>query len=123
MGYSDPNKTKEWYDANREKIREQTNQRLRALRTRNREYVWEIKANNPCVDCGASYHPCVMDFDHIAEDKSADVSRLVRSSSLERIKEEIAKCELVCSNCHRLRTFLRSTSECPVRESNPVLRG
>jgi hypothetical protein len=60
----------------------------------------------PCTDCGVKYPPYVMDFDHLPEYiKSAGVPRLVnmrRPKSV--IKAEIDKCEVVCANCHRLRT-------------------
>ena len=71
------------------------------------EYVCTLKSQ-PCTDCKVSYHPVVMDFDHLSEDKSGNVSRMVLSGyTLDTIKREIAKCELVCSNCHRMRTMLR----------------
>jgi hypothetical protein len=63
----------------------------------------EIK-DAPCADCGGRFPPYVMDFDHKDwSTKTATIS-MMRHSTLERIKEEIAKCELVCSNCHRIRT-------------------
>lgn len=73
-----------------------------------REFVNELK-DNPCTDCGVEYHPCMMDFDHIGEfKKTMSISQMVtRGLSVERILKEIEKCELVCSNCHRFRTFLR----------------
>lgn len=46
-----------------------------------------------------------MDFDHRPGTiKVADVSVLARSSTKERTLDEIAKCDLVCANCHRIRT-------------------
>jgi L-lysine 2,3-aminomutase len=50
----------------------------------------------------------VLQFDHIGDDKSATVSRLVTSAySWTRILLEIAKCEVVCANCHARRTARR----------------
>lgn len=65
--------------------------------------------NNPCVDCGGSFHTQVMDFDHVSGEKTANVSGLVRRlrATLAVVLAEIAKCELVCANCHRVRTFNR----------------
>jgi hypothetical protein len=50
-----------------------------------------------------------MDFDHIAEHgkKINTISRLINTGSIQKVKEEIEKCELVCANCHRIRTFSR----------------
>lgn len=59
----------------------------------------------PCVDCQKTYHPCQMDFDHVKGEKDYSVSKMRMANSA--ILNEIAKCDLVCANCHRLRTFLR----------------
>jgi hypothetical protein len=64
--------------------------------------------NVPCIDCKVSYPWMVMDFDHRpGETKVAEVSKLATSASVQKIRDEIAKCDVVCSNCHRLRTFQR----------------
>jgi hypothetical protein len=61
----------------------------------------------PCTDCGFKYEPFCMDFDHLS-DKTMAVSKMVHETfSLKRIKEEIAKCELVCVLCHKDRTYKR----------------
>lgn len=67
-------------------------------------------AANPCTDCGIA-DPVVLEFDHLPEfEKKYDVSRAVSSStrSWASISTEIAKCEVVCANCHRRRTLRRS---------------
>lgn len=62
----------------------------------------------PCMDCKKTYHPFCMDFDHrVGTSKVASISYLVKHDSWETIKQELAKCDLVCSNCHRLRTWKR----------------
>ena len=63
----------------------------------------------PCMDCGVSYPPYVMDFDHRpGEEKVLPVATMISDSwGRERIEAEIAKCDLVCANCHRVRTHLR----------------
>ena len=65
--------------------------------------------DKPCVDCGIKYPYYVMDFDHREGNvKIADITRLSnRGFSIEKILEEIKKCDLVCSNCHRERTHKR----------------
>lgn len=63
--------------------------------------------NKPCVDCQGWFAPCQMDFDHLdPKQKRFSVCRLL-NYSLENVLKEIAKCDLVCANCHRLRTFGR----------------
>ena len=70
-------------------------------------YIKEIKEKNPCIDCKIWYPYYVMDFDHVRGRKHKNVSELIDSLSKKKIDEEIAKCEIVCSNCHRVRTHDR----------------
>jgi hypothetical protein len=74
--------------------------------------VAEYKESKPCADCGEFYPFYVMDLDHLPEfPKTAAISAMIAANApLDRIFEEIAKCELVCSNCHRKRTWLRATA-------------
>ena len=62
-----------------------------------------------CQDCKELFvgHPEVFDFDHL-KDKEAIISKLIRRASWERVLKEADKCELVCSNCHRVRTKRRT---------------
>lgn len=57
----------------------------------------------PCTDCGIQYPPPAMEWDHVRGTKVKAVAAM-RSWSRERCLEEIAKCDLVCANCHRMRT-------------------
>ena len=76
-----------------------------------REQVSKLK-DGPCADCGNRFHPFVMDFDHRpGEVKLMAVSKMVvRAYPAEKIHREIEKCDLVCSNCHRIRTWERMNS-------------
>lgn len=65
------------------------------------EYINRIKSK-PCSSCGGRYHPCIMDFHHTGDDKSYAVSKM-KTYSMEKIKAEIAKCILLCANCHRMK--------------------
>ena len=71
-----------------------------------RDYIIKL-TDVPCADCGKRYPYYVMDFDHKKfSDKIADVSRMfTRNWSLDKIKAEVKKCEVVCANCHRIRTY------------------
>lgn len=71
------------------------------------EYINNVKASTPCTDCGNSYPPYVMDFDHVDDNKLNNVSSLKSFGNFKTLVAEIAKCEVVCSNCHRARTYLR----------------
>jgi hypothetical protein len=60
------------------------------------------------MECGNSFPSCVMEFDHVRGDKVIGVGLLAGYGvSIEAIQEEIAKCDLVCANCHRIRTWKR----------------
>lgn len=86
-------------------------QRKREARDRNKEYIRQVKEKHPCADCGEWYHFSQMDFDHITGKKKHNLARYANSAvSISTIKDEIKKCEVVCANCHRYRTWLRSVS-------------
>lgn len=78
-------------------------------RNKHREYVNEIK-NIPCCDCSKILIPWAMDLDHRRRDtKIMAVSGMVGQGwSLENIKNEIIKCDVICANCHRIRTHIRN---------------
>ena len=75
------------------------------------QYLRDLKTKTPCVDCGINYPYYVMDFDHVRGQKHANVMELVSTLSKKKIDEEIAKCEIVCSNCHRIRTHMRKLAK------------
>jgi L-lysine 2,3-aminomutase len=82
---------------------EYNRRRKRQLQEQVLAYLWE----HPCVDCGET-DPVVLDFDHL-RDKIANISLMVlRKRPWAVILEEIAKCEVVCANCHRRRTAERA---------------
>jgi hypothetical protein len=85
--------------------------RVRADRARRRRelaaFIDQFK-RRPCADCGGDFPPFLMDFDHVNGDKRDDVCGMrMRTVSRETIATEIAKCEVVCANCHRARTRAR----------------
>ena len=82
--------------------------RNRSYRASIIKFVQEQKELNPCKDCGIRYPYYVMDFDHLEKyDKMNDINFLSSTGRIGALKKEIAKCEIVCSNCHRIRTFKR----------------
>ena len=83
--------------------------RAREYRQRMRDYVGEYKMNKGCEVCDfEAEHPCQLDLDHL--DPSTKTYKGSHKSydagwSKARIDAEIAKCQVVCKNCHSLRTY------------------
>lgn len=91
--------SREHYRLNKRKYLKRNGVRRQKIK----EYIQQQKSV-PCLDCGVSYPHYVMDFDHLG-DKVDNVSWIANHGSWKQLKAEIAKCEVVCSNCHRKRTF------------------
>jgi len=96
---------KKWYQSNADKRRAQ----VRLRRKQTREKLQKIKAEGSCVVCGLSGQIATwaLDYHHINhDDKVASISYLVGNGySWKRIEKEIAKCQLICSNCHRIKHY------------------
>lgn len=72
-------------------------------------YVRDIRRKSFCVDCGISDWR-VLDFDHLPQyEKLFTIGEKIRYHSIAQIEAEIAKCEVVCANCHRVRTYTRAS--------------
>lgn len=95
MSYKDPEKWKEW-------------NRQRHLK--NAEDVRELKSQ-PCTDCGNTFPWYIMEFDHVPErgEKKICISKMGGSRSINApsFLKELNKCDLVCANCHKIRTHER----------------
>lgn len=90
---------RKWYLANAERVKGQLNERRKAASA----YVNDIK-RQPCTDCGQTFPPAAMEFDHVRGTKQALISKMCnRGQQPAVIAAEIAKCDLVCANCHRIR--------------------
>lgn len=107
---------KEYYAQNKARYIEKARRRNAQQRQILKSIIEEAKSR-PCTDCGVQYPPWIMDFDHIdgaiKTDNIADMGRWAMSE--ETLLREIAKCEVVCANCHRQRTYerlLRSKRSC-----------
>ena len=87
------------YQKNKDRVTKNKEKRLE----RNRSFIANVLKSG-CVDCGIK-DIRVLEFDHL-KDKMIGIAQM-RSHSLERIKEEIDKCEVVCANCHNIRTSQR----------------
>lgn len=90
------------------------------------EQIQNIRSNNlvmfnylrfPCDDCNLLWHPLVMSFDHT--DRTSKLGNIsdMRTGSPEVFSNEIAKCEIVCLNCHQMREYIRDINARSFTES------
>jgi hypothetical protein len=106
------------------------NRRSLKRQASNLAFIAEYKVSRGCADCGYNAHPAALDFDHLpGADKVRGLSRMV-TCGRDRLMAEIAKCEVVCANCHRVRTYSRRYPDTAVglaalarskRSSDPAL--
>jgi hypothetical protein len=92
------------YAKNRRKMIARAKVANAALRVAQRELIAEFLTGKKCADCPEN-DPACLDFDH--RDPSAKCfsigSIAQQRISLSRVRAEIAKCDIRCSNCHRKR--------------------
>jgi hypothetical protein len=79
-----------------------------------------IKVERGCVDCGYNGHPAALDFDHLPGAVKVKSVSLMWGYAWDKVLAEIAKCEVVCSNCHRIRTAERRAGEADAAPSAPT---
>jgi hypothetical protein len=105
MPYKDPLKQKqaqhEHFLRNRAKFAKRRNDRRCGLRI----WVSELKEGKPCSDCNIEWPYYCLEFHHLKpENKVMSISAMVSNcKNRELILQEIKKCILLCSNCHRIR--------------------
>ena len=82
----------------------------REERIKYRDKLHEIKLKSGCVGCGFNKHPAALQFDHLpGHVKLFGISSAINKSWY-KVEAEIKKCEVVCANCHAIRTYNRSES-------------
>jgi hypothetical protein len=82
-----------------------------------RDAVKELK-RGPCSDCGQCFDPVCMDFDHRPGESKLKSVAQCQKHGMKVVLAEIDKCDLVCSNCHRLRTETRRLYAVEVRRQS-----
>ena len=99
-----------WYKKNKKRHIQNVVKNNTRYRQELKDFTNE-KKSVPCKDCGRTFPPEAMDFDHLnASLKIGNVAKMVANAvPLQKVKEEIEKCDVVCATCHRIRTAARRT--------------
>lgn len=88
----------------KQKQRERFNKLRREKRKLHRAFINRVKSFLGCIDCGEKDW-IVLDFDHVKGEKKFILSKHASFSlTINKLKEEMRKCEVRCSNCHRIKT-------------------
>lgn len=96
----DPEKKKAADARYRERNREEINRRQREYRAHIKAVLGRYKTIKGCCVCGYRKSSWALDFHHTGDDKEYTVARM-KGLGIGKIKEELSKCVVVCSNCHR----------------------
>jgi len=88
--------------------KDKTKERTKRSRTVAKRILWKMKEESGCVDCKEKYPHYMLDFDHLpGYNKIDSPTQIIHKYSMEKAIEEIKKCEVVCRNCHAIRTWSR----------------
>ena len=95
------------YQNNKQVYLDRATSRNARVNTENRQRLYAYLSSHLCVDCGETDIRC-LEFDHVRGDKSYNIATLIKNAaSWSAIEAEIAKCEVRCANCHRIKTLER----------------
>lgn len=96
--------SKRFKERHKERLRISQTELQRLRNQKNKLKAIEYKGDK-CFDCGETYPQCCYDFHHLDPTiKDANIAQLI-GRNFEKIKPELDKCVLLCSNCHRIRHF------------------
>lgn len=85
---------RKWHHSNKDKYNQKTKERSRALKQKCVEYK-----GGCCINCGFNKYLSALDFHHI--DRSEKDFMITQTTNWDKIRIELDKCILLCSNCHR----------------------
>lgn len=89
-----------------------TRERTQRIRRQTAYELREYKESQGCLDCGEKYPHWMLDFDHKpGYDKVGSPIQVAAAFNIQKGWDEVAKCDVVCPNCHRIRTHLRGQNK------------
>lgn len=101
MAYKTLEQNREYQRRHYLKYKEHHLDRIKKRRVEIRLWINSYKQDKTCVRCGFD-NPLALDFHHLY-DKKYNLAEICNYGvSIETLKAEITKCELICANCHRI---------------------
>lgn len=98
-----------WYEQNAEHLKTVARKNVQQRRKRNQDFMLKYLAEHPCVDCGET-NIVTLHCDHIKK-KTYNIGDLItKGRNINMIRKELKQCEVVCANCHTIRTQRRKHS-------------
>ncbi len=88
---------RKWYALNKKSEIAHVQRRKKQIK----QWLWNYKKTIRCAICSES-HPAIIDFHHKEGQKERNIAQMLTDGySIDRIKQELLKCEVLCANCHR----------------------
>lgn len=114
MPIKDPEKRRIYAREYRKKNIEKARATLLENKRKMREETRRIREESVCIDCRVMYPYYVLDFDHRPNEKKlGNIAQLINTLDWKLLRAEMAKCDIVCANCHRVRTQSRKQWKVP----------
>ena len=101
---------KQHYRSNKKYYKDKAKRNWQPIIDDNQRKIKKLLQSSSCKDCGEK-NWLVLEFDHLPQfTKSFNISTGMKNFRWEKVLTEIKKCDIVCANCHRLRTQKRSNN-------------
>lgn len=101
--------SKQHYQNNKQLYNERTQLSKAQVLSQNKSLLYAYLSTHPCIDCGEK-DIRLLEFDHISGQKSEGIANLLSwGFNWPTLEAEIAKCEVRCANCHRIKTTERGS--------------
>lgn len=107
MTYRNPEDCRAYHKKHYKMNRIQEVRKNKRNRDSTREYINQYRIDKPCTDCNQKLSYWQLEFDHVRGEKVYNVCSMPGQFGIDKIKDEIAKCDIVCVNCHAMRTWMR----------------
>lgn len=100
MSYTDKQQQREYQQQHYSKYKNEYDMRAKRYKARNRKFIRRYKSMCGCKFCGEKDYAC-LDFHHLNPDEKDIRIAQANRWCIKRLKVEMRKCIVICSNCHR----------------------